>query len=354
MKKTTLLSLISFFIFPLTLQAQLFKFETTDYGDLPLSAHAQWDSALSEIESNLNKDFPSAPNPSRLMKGIANSSVLSGKGVGSDYASRMKVALIGGGVGVGVDLEADKSTDSPFSGTNAQVGIMLGTNLGWLDAEKILGLETEKLNVYFNIFGYDLTHRFDDIDQAELKTRSAGFHVSYDIVPSRGSHLFRWGGVKLHAGYEYNFTNLEFSTSIKENINEDLGAPGTVEGSLEANPHAGITATTHSIPLEASTNVQLLYFLSLYTGAGVDINFGKARGIGSLNAQTSELSYNGGDGPSVEVEANVSGSSKVNPFNARVFGGVQINLPFVNIFVQADKVIGNELAGGTMGLRLVY
>lgn len=358
MKKfLTLATILGLGLYSTESSAQLFKLRTTSYGSVPGAQQAAWDSALSDIEADINKDFPSSNTPNRLMKGMANSTVMAGKGIGSDYASRMEVALLGAGVGIGADMEKDKSTDSDISGVGVQGGVIIGTNLSWMDSEKILGLYTDRLNVYANYLGYNVDRELGDKgDKLNAKLMSFGVHASYDLVLPKGSSLLRWGGVKIHTGYEYNSTKLKFSTSITEEISEDVGG-ATVTGDLNAKPSAKIDATTHSIPIEASTNVQLLYFLSLYTGIGVDINFGNAKGAGSLGADETELEYNSGgpgSGPTVQAEANVDSSGNANSFLYRAFAGVQINIPFVNIFVQADKAIGTELVAATAGVRFVY
>jgi hypothetical protein len=362
MKQVLLLSLIlGFGLYSTESKAQLFKLTTTSYGatiNASQTLKDSWDTALSGIQTDVNKDFPSTSDPKRFMQGMANSSVMAGKGIGSDYASRMQVVMIGAAVGVGADLEKDKATGSDISGVGIQGGLMIGTNLGWLDTEKILGLYTDRLNIYFNYLGYNLDRQMGDGNnnnlQADLK--SFGFHASYDLVKSKGNSLVRWGGVKVHTGYEYNTTKLTFTTDLNQDVNENIGG-NTVTGTLTGKPSATIDVGTHSIPLEVSTNVQLLYFLSLYTGLGVDMNFGKAKAAGALNANPTQLSVNGGgagSGPTVQADANISGSGNVDSFLTRAFAGVQINLPYTNIFVQADKSLGNDLIGASAGLRFVY
>jgi hypothetical protein len=120
--------------------AQLFRLKILNPGALSNAEIATLQDALKDAEEDINKDLPSASNPKRLMKGMANSSVVAGKGIGSDYASNMDVFLVGAGVGVGADLKKDKESD--LSGAGIQGGIILGTNLGWMDTQKILGLET--------------------------------------------------------------------------------------------------------------------------------------------------------------------------------------------------------------------
>lgn len=358
MKQVLLLSLIlGFGLYSTESKAQLFRLKTTSYTGVT-GFESQWDTALADIETQVNKDFPSTSSPQRLMQGMANSSVMAGKGIGSDYASRMQVVMIGAGVGVGADLEKDKATGSDISGVGVQGGLMIGTNLGWLDTEKILGLYTDRLNIYFNYLGYNLDRQMGDGNnnnlQADLK--SFGFHASYDLVKPKGNSLVRWGGVKVHTGFEYNSTKLQFTTDLNESVSETIGGQ-TVSGTITGKPSATIDVATQSIPVEVSTNVQLLYFLSLYTGLGVDMNFGKAKAAGALNANPSQLQVGAGgpgSGPTVQAEANISGSGNVDSFLTRAFAGVQINLPYTNIFVQADKSLGNDLIGASAGLRFVY
>jgi hypothetical protein len=337
--------------------AQLFRLRVSNAGSLNPTQQATLEASLRSIEEEINKEFPSPEDPKRLMEGMANSSVMAGKGIGSDYASRMKVFMIGAGVGLGADLEKDKTTDSNLSGVGVQGGIIIGTNLGWMDTQKILGLQTDRLNLYANYLGYNLDRKMGDAgnDQIEAKLKSFGLHASYDLVRSKGSSLLRWGGIKVHTGYEYNSTELTFKTTLKENVSATLGGGVSASGTLTGNPAASIDVSTQSIPLEISTNIQLLYLLSLYTGIGADFNFGDAKSKGALNAGDSPVLINGANtGTTVTADANIQGKGKVNPVLTRAFAGVQFNLPYINIFVQADKALGNDLVGATAGVRIVY
>lgn len=356
--------LILLTVFTLTLglyasdsSAQLFRLRTVSYGGLGPAEQAIFEDALRDAEAEINEEFPSTQDPKRLMQGMANSSVMAGKGIGNDYASNMDVFLIGGGVGVGADLEKDKESDSDLSGAGVQGGIILGTSLAWMDTEKILGLETNKLAVYVNYLGYNLDRKLgdDEKDEIQAKMKSLGFHVRYQWVNGAGNKLFGWGGIKVHTGYEYNTTNFTLTSSVSEDINEDVGGGQTVSGTITGRPKAKIDVATQSIPLEISTDIQFLYFLSLYTGLGVDFNFGKAKGAGDLNADPTTLNYSGGGAdPVVQAEANINGTGNVDSVLTRAFAGVQLNLPFIRVFVQADKAFGNELVAATAGVRLVY
>jgi hypothetical protein len=338
--------------------AQIFKLNA-DVSGLPAGVQEAALSAIQNIENDLNKDLPSAP-PQRLMEGMADSSAIAGKGIGSDYASGMQVMLIGAGVGVGADLEKDKTTDSDLSGVGVQPAIIIGANLGFMDAQSILGMDTDKLNVYISGMSYNLDRKLgkDNKDEINAKLTSLGIHFSYDWIKPSGSKLFGWGGVKFHTGYEYSSAKYKFTTRINETVNSDVGGGATIDGNLTGTPEASIDVTTHSIPFEISSSVQFLYLFSLYGGLGADYNMGEAKGAGSINANSSTLTCNGGpcagESATVAPTANIDGKGKVTAFWARAFAGVQLNLPYTRIFVQANKVFGNEVVGATAGLRFVY
>jgi hypothetical protein len=367
--KTTLF-LILFALIPLSSHAQLFNIRVTDYGagidcndnGLDEAFCNYIDTELGKVEADVNKDLPSG-TPTRLMKGMADSSVMAGKGIGTDYASNMDVFLIGAGVGVGADLHKDKQTDSDLSGAAVAPGLIIGMNLSWMDSKSFLGMDTDRLNVYFNFMKYTYEHKINEKagerSDAELDMLSLGTHFRYDWIKGNGSKLLGWGGVKFHFGYEYNKNDISFRSEINEDADQfdDVGQDYT--GTISGRPEAQINTSTHSIPVALSTDIQLLYFLSLYTGLGADYNWGESKGSGDLNGSTSSVSCNGAacpGNPTIQVkpEANINATGKPTPFTARAFAGIQFNLPYTRIFVQADKSLGNEVIGATAGIRFVY
>jgi hypothetical protein len=360
--------LILIALFPLSAMAQLFNIRVTDYGVTCTAGALEQafcdyvDTELAEVEAQVNKDLPSG-TPTRLMKGMADSSVMAGKGIGTDYASNMDVFLIGAGAGVGADLHKDKTTDSDLSGAAIAPGLILGMNLSWMDSKRLLGMDTDRLNLYFNFMNYNFEHKINDKpgerSDAELDMMALGVHFRYDWIKGRGNKLLGWGGVKFSFGYEYNKNDISFRSEINENADQFDQAGQDYTGTITGRPEAQIDTTTHSIPLALSTDVQLLYFLSLYTGLGVDYNWGESKGSGDLNGSTSSITCTGAGCPTnptiqLKPEADINASGKPTPFTARGFLGVQFNIPFVRVFVQADKSLGNDLVSATAGVRFVY
>lgn len=346
--------------------AQIFNIEVVDYGGLDAvpAIKATIDSELQKAENEVNKDFPSG-TPDRLMEGMANSSVMAGKGIGTDYASNMSVFLIGAGVGVAADLEKPKDTDSDLSGVGVAPGVIVGFNLGFLDAERILGMHTDRLNLYFNFMSYKhkqiLSDKAGEESDITLDMLSFGTHVRYDWITGAGNKALGWGGVKLNFGFEYNKSTFDFKTKVSEEIEQTVSGSGElIKGTVEGTPVASILASTTSIPVALSTDVQILYFFTLYGGLGADYNMGEAKGKGNLNGKDSNLTCTGGaacTSPTTVVvrpTANLNTSAKVDPFTYRVFAGFQFNLPWTRIYVQADKSLSNDLIGATAGLRFAF
>lgn len=345
--------------------AQIFQIKVTDYGDG--AGNAAFESfvnaEIQKIENQINEDLPSA-QPDRLMEGMANSAVLAGKGLGADYASGMKVFLIGAGAGVGADLAKDKNTDSELSGVGVAPGMVVGMNLGWMDSKYILGMDTDRLNLFLNFMtigkkNLELNDKPGEESFADIDSTALGFRLRYDWIKGKGSKLLGWGGVKFHFGYEYSKTNITFRSNINKTVNETSSGGEVLSGTFTGSPEATIKTAVHSIPIELSTDVQLLYILSLYGGIGADYSFGEAKGDGTINGGSTPISCTGGAcGPGTNVtvkpEANIDATGKVNPMMFRGFAGVQVNLPFMRIYVQGNKPFGSELVGVNAGVRFVY
>lgn len=353
------LTLLATGLYSMESSAQIFKLNLnfSDTSGIPAQVIQKIEAEVKKAEDEINKGLPKSNSPNRLMEGMANSSVMAGKGVGSDYASHMDVFLIGAGVGLGADLTKDKDTDSDLSGVGVQAGIMVGTNLGWMDTAYILGLDTNRLNVYANYFQYGLNQKSkDNTIKGEITTY--GFHTSYDWIPRSSSKMWGWGGVKVHTGYEYNKMDIGITSKINESINVSESGT-TISSNITGNPFAQINVATHSIPIEISTSLRFLYAFSLYGGLGADLNFGRAVGKGDINSDPSDVDCTGGMCPgstigTVDAEANIDGKGKVNPFTYRAFAGFQFHLPYFQIYVQGDKELSSNLIGATVGARFSF
>lgn len=337
-------------------EAQIFKL--TRVTDAGAAANAVIDAELVNVQADINQDLPLG-KPKRLMEGMANSQVASAKGVATDYISHFDAVAIGVGVGIGADLEEDKSVDSELSGAGITGAVQFGLNVSKITDSPFLGMDPKRLTVMGNFFKYNADRKVDD-NAIKADMLSFGFSGSYRWIDGGRNRWWGWDGVRLHTGYQYSRLDLTVSTNLNEVVNANLGANGTLNGTVSGSPKATIETGTHSIPLEISTGVNFLYVLSFYGGLGTDINMGAAKGKGALNSDDSTLTCSGGTScggnPNIVVRtsANVGEEGKVNPFFLRAFAGFQVNVPFVNIYAQANKVFGTEVYNFATGVRLVF
>lgn len=335
--------------------AQIIKLNA-DLSALPAAVQAQAQAEIDQLEADLNEDIP-AGSPARLMEGMANSSVMSGKGISSDYITNFDAFTVGLGVGVGADLEKQPDVDSDLSGVGVAGGLVLGINVNKIFDDEIFGLETKKMNLMAHFLTYEHESDFDDGDiKAELL--SFGFRLNYKWIEGNGNKFLGWDGVRVHTGYEYNNTKLNFTTSVDENVNESVGGGATISGTIAGDPNSTIEVSTHSIPVEISTGFNFLYFLSLYGGLGTDINYGSAKGNADANSDNNTLTCAGGpcsgENFTVSVLANVNEEGSVSPLLFRGFAGLQFNLPYFRLYGQVDKALGNDLIGVSAGMRLAF
>lgn len=339
---------------PTLAQAQIFNLErVTSSGNSTIDG--LFDSEIQNIENEINADLPTG-DPKRLMEGMANSQAASSKGLATDYISHFDKVLIGAGLGLGADLEENKEADSDLSGIGITGGLQLGLNMSMFADNSFLGLDPKKTTVMMNFFSFGLDRDFDE-NKAEIDMLSFGFSGTYKWIDGNGNRLFGWDGVRLHTGYQYTKADITFTGKINEAVNA-TSAGSTVTGTITGNPKGTIETSTHSVPIEISTGVNFLWVMSFYGGVGTDFNMGSAKGKGDLNTQDSTLTCNGGacsgETADVRTSANIDDEADVNPFFLRGFAGFQVNLPYIRIYAQGNKVFGTEVYSLATGLRLAF
>ena len=347
-----------FFILFVATQAQaqivrLQRITVVDGGTLD----AAIDAALVDVQADINKDLP-AGKPKRLMEGMANSQAASAKGLATDYISHFETFTVGAGVGLGADLEKDESIDSELSGAGITAGAQIGLNISALTSNKVLGLDPKRLTAMVNFFKYDMDREVDD-NKIGADMLSFGITGSYKWIPGSGNRWWGWDGVRLHTGYQYSKLDLSINTTVNEAVGATLASNDVITGTVTGTPKAEIKTSTHSIPIEISSGVNFLYVLSFYGGLGTDLNMGTAKGSGGTDTTDNTLNCDGGsactnDSIVVRTSANVNENGKVNPLFFRAFAGFQFNVPFVNIYAQANKLFGTEIYSFATGLRLVF
>jgi hypothetical protein len=157
------------------------------------------------------------------------------------------------------------------------------------------------------------------------------------------------------SGFSYSAFDLRTGIALPEDTKEASlpikGSTDTLTAQLSWSGEAELNAKLHTltIPLEVSTSLQTLYALSVYTGAGIDLNAGSASlaidakapvEVGLINPKTKEeFSIE-----STNTTFNLAGKGGPTFADIRYFGGLQLNLPLVKFFVQGSMDTTNTLA----------
>lgn len=312
---------------------------------------AECDAAFAELERRVNADLPDA-DQSTYLKGMSNASVFSLKAGGVDYANDIDVFIVGLSVGAGVDVGDNSFSDlrsgdidgNQLRGIGLAPTLMVGVNLGMFNLSKWRYFDPNNIKLMANFFTYDLGGFSDDL---EGRTNNIGLHARYRIYPAKDilpARMFRWGGVDVTTGFEYNSLKLQYNQKFDEDY-EESGFTAEIDGVVTA----GADISTFSIPVTVSTSAQLAYILTLYTGLGVDINFGSADSIARVDADIEGTGSIQGRG-----RLNLGESDGPSTLLSRGFFGFQINLAMLKLYAQLDRSFNEDLYAVNGGIRLTW
>ena len=305
--------------------------------------------STTQLQNDVNAQIQTAYQTAHLaqyIKAFSDATSFSSRGLGVDYASNAQGLILGIGATAAVsadnlDLSA-KPNQIPVAGVAANVSGLIGLNL------KTVGLPA--LTVYANGFYRDGT-----VQQLTGSIASAGGHLQWRIIGGNSGPVataFKWGGIDLTAGFEYSKWTLGVSQPLS---NDFVVGSGSLQSTVTATATGrfDVSSTTMVIPLEATTSVRLLYFLSLYGGVGFDFQNGTTTVNASLNGTLSATRPDNHQSESIGT-ATITGAGTGGPDagKLRFIGGVQFNVFALRAFVQLNAA-PDDTASVTLGLRLV-
>jgi hypothetical protein len=259
-----------------------------------------------------------------LLDEAANAQALVHKSLGNDYASGPDGFMLGASASAAIDPGREI-----FPGTGAQITLMLGYNFA--------GLGLPDLTIFAHGMGAPIT--FSRLDGSFY---NFGASAQYRLIGPRGTKMLEWGGLHVTSGVEVSRMRLtvasndmlDFDTSVA-----GVDISGDSEGRLTLVQHAV------SVPLEVTTAVTALYFLTIYGGLGADLDFGGANL--SLDVDTTVTAA--GTSENASAEAVLEDAGDPDRVTFRVLGGVQANLGPVRLFAQINVRpvdLGMALAAG--------
>ena len=300
-----------------------------------------------EIRSSLGDDLPEA-NIDDYAVGIANANNFAQNGTNSDYSDRFTyfTAKINGGLAVQGEVDDPGAAD----GIGIGGGLSFGLNLDLLPVDKIGPVDLSKMDLFVSFLSYNADQDNDDLT-LEGKISSFSVMARYQIMEGKDivpGYMLEWGGVFLHTGFRRSTMKIE---AISTFDNEEVEVDGNTAEITDTTVGFEIDSTTMSIPVEVSTYLRAAWAFTFFGGAGFDFVTGSTDV--DLTADGTANLTSGGTYTS-DISASEDGSGDAEATNFRAFGGLQVNLPFTRVYVQATKGLGNDLIGVNAGLKVLW
>lgn len=286
--------------------------------------------------------------------GMANSNSFAQVGLSSDYSDDFDVAAIKLAIGTAFQGDADKIADDPATAEGIGIGAAatFGINLDILPIDKIGFIDLTRMDLFVSLGMLDQNKDEDDL---EIDGKINYFSVmgryrlmdEVDIIPG---NLLKWGGVHLHTGIQRSTFDAKFTKSFNDEV-VDVGG-GQTATITDTAAIFDINTTTTTIPVELSTYIRTIWALTFFGGGGFDFVSGsskvKLNAVGTASGNGVSSSYIS------DITASESDSGDADPTNFRAFAGVQLNVPFVRLFLQANKGLGSDLNGLNFGAKILW
>lgn len=332
---------------------------TLTYDDTQCGTSAATCNSQMQQQFNSYSSQFSLPDLSGIMKYMSSAQSISSKGHGVDYTTNHSLFVFGANISSGFDtggqslssaIDGLKNSSSINNvGFGLQMSFMAGVNLGYFKSLPML----ERFKVYVHGGSMDYTSMLNITSGYTWKSAAVGAHVQYSLIQpkSLGVGLLNWGGVNLTSGLTYADNTL----SGRNTYGTTSSGSGTLSSPLISGAASGaitLKSTALTVPLEVSTSVRVLYILSLFGGAAIDFNFGKATLDLDLSAPlTSTVNGSSSSLGTAALKTSQSGSGRST--DLRFFAGTAINLvPLKNTNVLSLLVQANASVGGTYGVVL--
>lgn len=293
-----------------------------------------------------------------FLRRLGDSQSFTSKGMGVDYASEATYFEVGGSVSLAMGIDRTYQPADvqgfPIQGVGLNANAMGGLSLGFL------GLPVMVFGNYMKIPTMDYGSMSGSLDNWGVHAQLRLFGPSPDS--SALSMLLRWGGIAITTGIDSSHMSLGLKKSVKSSFAvpvqpgaqaADINVTTTADGQAKFN----VDMTTKSIPLEITTSLRILTFLTAYGGVGFDFQLGGSNTMDlSVNAaMTGRLAQTGTVQDLGSVRATAKIAADPSPAKVRGILGAQFNLFLLRVFAQVNLTNSDPMmASLAAGLRLAY
>ncbi len=291
------------------------------------------------------------------LRSFGNAHSFASRGLGVDYASNFKAVMLGvaGNLSLNVEdgyLPQGTRTRPPAGGVGTNATIMAGINLDYFSMAPI--------SLYGNYFS-----RAGRIEEFAADLSNWGVHAQLKLWGPRDERLinalFRWGGLDLTTGVERAHLRLSLARDFRRDIPVGTTSNGyTTAVAVDSTGVFNLDMRTLAIPVEVTTNVRLLYLLSLYAGFGFDWQLAGGNDLSLDLNGTMVGNATSRDGQHTTVDlgtASVQAGESVGPSAGRLrwLAGVQVNVLVIKVFAQLNLAAQDPvIASVALGARVAY
>lgn len=308
-----------------------------------------------DIKTEIDKLLGDSPSDLEKLNGyLANTGVVMSRGLGVDYANTdFKYFMLGFSVATAVtpgndlkktieDLKNFKSGSKKISAIAP--GTMGAVTLG-LDMHYVPVDILKDFKFYINAFHLNekaFSSMMGPDSNVKFAMTSFGLHFLYPIIKPisfKSKHLFQWGGVNVSGGLDYASNKIFVSHTNTIQVNDR---------NADLNAKAELVNSVFTLPIEVSTNVRLLHFLSIFTGLGTDFNFGKA--YVKANGTVSETSTNS----VYDLDVSFGKNGRPHFMSFRAFTGIELNLYVLHILSKIEYSVFSKSLSAQVGFSFGY
>jgi len=333
-------------------------------------------SMTDSIQADAQKQLNGFGSQKKLAEGFGNSNVYSAQSGTLQGYQGYKAFAVMGGLMVGAQLPTFDTSQMTAIATNMQkdpdvyAGIAASVtdiNVG-INAETVFGFFNKDLgktlkNFYFNVKfgGLNTSYALDSSTDLTMASTNFGIGVNYQFLPATPSimsGLLQWRGLNFGTGFNYQSNKIDFALTMSKITQEmKTNVSGTdVAATLAVTPkvNVGVVMNTFSIPLEATTSVQVLWLTNINFGVGADLVFGSSDVNATVNSPLTVDSITGLNALGVSYASTPgkatidAGTKGISPslVRARIMSGIGMNLGPVKIDIPVYYYFSSGLAFG--------
>ena len=330
-----------FFIF-FSQQAHSFQLAITNrqFPGAGALIQTQLNQLADNIQNQFNQSIASASNQTNFLNAVGNANAFSARSYlspGVVPATNNFFANIGASAALATGEGASLSKGITFPqnqlpgiGVGAKTGLTFG--VGGKTLPLPIGLDPSRMMYSFSFLSTDLSRQLGH--GIMLKTAQTSIGGSYQLyLPQSWSPLVRFNGIKVTSGFSYATFDASYRTPF--NLSSyDSGTNSTV--TWKSDVDLGVSSKVFSFTNEVTTGIRCLWIVNLYTGFGLDFNFGSS----SITGGSSGLVTGTSSGSTVlSATATLDGASpSAAPTLAqfRYLLGTEFDLGVVGIYVQGQ------------------